>query len=801
MKYAEIAVDVPPSIGASFTYTIPDVLSKFVRLGQLVFVPFRTRKVIGIVVDLTSISAVSSPRSISRIALKSPLVSPIQLQLAFWMSRYYRIGLFRTLTQFFPPGYVFRKGKHVRSFGTTGMALTNPQSILLNSIPKTKWMPVNKLIAGSSNATGALVALGELNKLGFVDVVDQVVVITIGPKFNDHVSLTIQGKEAFETGLIDKRRAPRLFQLVQELTSTHHPISKSELKVRYSVNVFKVLQSKGYLFTRKAREHRIPSVQSFAYSSQVLLSRGLSAISGKRRLLFAEYENIALPILISGRSDHDNREAYLDLVAKCMSTGRKALVLLPDTLSADRVFYECVVRFPGKVGIFHSGLSNGEQYDQWEGIQKNKYMIVVGSRNALFLPIKNLGLIVLDSEHDWSYEQQEVLPSYHEKKTAAKLAQLSKAGYVMSSVTPTVETYYEARGRIYHPLSSDNSPKNSDLEGAEIVDMRLEGSDKVSTIISARLRYVLGECSQKSGQAVLLLNRRGTAAMVYCRVCGYICRCVDCGHVLIRRSTFQLYCNNCRLGNDYPVVCSSCSSQNMVDLGAGTEKVMQEVADLFPGINVMKWDKDSVPDTKTHRTIMQKFTNKTIDVVVGTQMILKGLDVSSVSLIGVISADVGLQSSDFRATEKMFQMLGNIPRQIKDIGIKTSLIIQTYQPNHFAILNGAKKDYESFFEQEISDRKKFQLPPFTNIIKVSAVANDSYVAEEEISALSTRFRESLGRDRDISSIVGPVPSYPHRFKGRYRWDILVVGQNPGEFLRRHNLSSSWIVDVDPVSVF
>lgn len=801
MKYAEIALDVPPSIGASFTYTIPDVASRFVRLGHLVFVPFRTRVVIGIVVALSPCSAVANPRAISRLALKVPLLSPIQLQLAFWMSRYYRISLFRTLIQFLPPGYVFRKGKYVRSFGITDPTLTKHQSALLDSIPKTKWIPVAKLTGSNSEGANLLSDLSQLKAMGLVDIVDQIVDITVTPKFDDHLSLTQLGKEAFKKGLIDKFRTPRRFQLVQELALVGFPVPKSELKVRYRSDILKVLEAKGYLFTQKLRQSRVPAIQNDTCSMQVLPTKASSATWEKTEMVFSKHGNKFLPMLIKGASPGENREIYLALIANCIATGKKALILLPDTLSVDQVFCDCATRFTGQVAVFHSGLSQGQQYDQWEEIQKNKYNVVVGSRSALFLPIKNLGLIVCDSEHDWLYEYDDVLPSYNAKKTAAKLAELNKALYVMSSVTPTVETYYETQGRIYPPPSTEDKSKFFGSNEAEIIDMRLEGADRISTIISARLRNALRECLQNGGQAALLLNRRGTAAMVYCRACGYIFRCVTCDYVLIRQSGFQLYCNNCRSRETYQDRCLSCSSQNIVDLGTGTEKVKQEVMSLFPEITVMKWDKDSAPDIKTQRTIAQEFQRQKIDVVVGTQMILKGLDVSSVSLIGVISADIGLQSTDFRSTEKTFQLLGNIPRQLKDIGTNISLIIQTYQPSHYAILGGLRKDYESFYHREINDRQKFQLPPFTKIVKVSRVATDSYLAREEIMALSRRLRENLGRSRDISSIVGPVPSYPHRFKGRYKWDLLLVGQNPNGFLHRYNLSSNWIVDVDPVSVF
>ena len=459
MKYAEIALDVPPSVGASFTYTIPDVASRFVRLGQLVFVPFRTSVVIGIVVALSPCSAVANPRVISRIALKAPLLSPVQLQLAFWMSRYYRISLFRILIQFLPPGYVFRKGKHVRSFGITDFALTKPQSALLDSIPKTKWTPVTKFIGNNPDAANILDDLSQLKTMGLVDIVDQIVDITIAPKFNDHLSLTHLGKEAFQKGLIDKLRTPRRFQLVQELARIGLPVPKNELKVRYRSDILKVLESKGYLFTQKLRQCRVPTVQNDTCSMQVLPIKASSATWEKPDIVFSKHGNKSLPVLINGGSTYENREICLALIANCIAIGKKALVLLPDTLSVDQVFCDCTTRFAGQVAVFHSGLSQGQQYDQWEGIQNNKYSIVVGSRSALFLPIKNLGLIVCDSEHDWSYEHDDVLPSYNAKKTAAKLAELNKAHYVMSSVTPTVETYYETQGRIYHPSSFGNKSK------------------------------------------------------------------------------------------------------------------------------------------------------------------------------------------------------------------------------------------------------------------------------------------------------------------------------------------------------
>jgi primosomal protein N' (replication factor Y) len=479
------------------------------------------------------------------------------------------------------------------------------------------------------------------------------------------------------------------------------------------------------------------------------------------------------------------------------------------------------------VGVIHSQLSEGERYDTWRRIQKGELPVIVGPRSALFVPMVNLGLIVVDECHQESFDQQESLPYYRGVATAVACARLASAVIILGSATPQVTQYYQAVSGNWHYVElpkrilahrqaiahharrlgvslpvklGEGETADLGLPRVDIVDMRAELKAGNRAIFSRAMQSALQDVLSSRQQAILFLNRRGTATFVFCRECGYAVRCPhDDKPLTYHRAQGGLLCHTCGYRRQVPQRCPVCGSSQIRQLGTGTEKVEQLVKEYFPTVRTLRWDAETTRKKGAHAHILARFTHQEADVLIGTQMLAKGLDLPLVTLVGVVLAEVGLNLPDFSASERTFQVLTQVAGRAGRSPLGGRVIVQTYQPEHYAIQTAARHDYAQFYEQEMAYRRQLRYPPFTRLVRLEYRHFDPRSAEESALTLAGHLQTWIEEAKQPVEMIGPVPCFFSRLHGRYRWQIVLRGPDPVELLRDRNLPD-WMIEVDPSSL-
>ncbi|MBI3914173.1 MAG: primosomal protein N' [Chloroflexi bacterium] len=519
--------------------------------------------------------------------------------------------------------------------------------------------------------------------------------------------------------------------------------------------------------------------------------------------------------LLHGVTGSGKTEIYLRALAEIIAQGKQGVALVPEISLTPQTIRRFGARFPNRLAVFHSRLSLGERYDTWRRCRDGLVDVVIGSRSALFMPLPRLGLIVLDEEHDAAYKQ-DATPHYHARDAALELARLTGATVILGSATPDLESYHRAtRGefkllelpkRILAHTETIRNPKSEirylELPPVHIVDMRAELRAGNRAMFSRALQRELTRVLAAHEQAILFLNRRGSATFILCRDCGHVFKCKRCDNPLTYHGVGDaLQCHHCGRRDRVPTKCPKCGSARIRYFGAGTEKVEEEVRKLFPEAQPLRWDYDVTRGKDSHEAILEKFILHQADVLIGTQMIAKGLDLPRVTLVGVVSADTGLHLPDFRASERTFQVLAQVAGRAGRSVLGGQVILQTYNPEHYAIQAAAQHDYRTFYAREIAFRREQGYPPFSRLIRLLyALANNSRAEAEAtrmFRALTTRIAQ---KGLPALDLIGPAPAFFARVRGEYRWQILVRGENPHALAQDIALPLGWRVDVAPVSV-
>ncbi len=517
--------------------------------------------------------------------------------------------------------------------------------------------------------------------------------------------------------------------------------------------------------------------------------------------------------LLHGVTGSGKTEVYLAALDACVATGSRAIVLVPEIALTPQTVRRFRERF-ARVAVLHSGLSDGELFDQWHGIAAGRYDVVVGARSAIFAPQPDLGLIVIDEEHEWTYKQQEVSPRYHARDVAIERARLCGATVVLGSATPDVASFERATRGVYtvltlaeriRPIAGGDGvlrPQTTPaMPRVTVVDMREELKAGNRSMFSGELRERLDAALTAGEQAILFLNRRGLAGHVQCRDCGYVPECARCQVAMtFHRQYDRLLCHQCNRLQRLPVKCRQCGSPRVRLVGAGVEKVEAEAMRVFPGARTLRWDRDVTRGKDAHANILASFLAHDADILIGTQMLAKGLDLPSVTVVGVVNADVGLHLPDFRAGERTFQLLTQVAGRAGRGERAGAVIIQTYQPDHYAIDAASRYDYEGFAAIELDARRANRYPPYTRLARLMFAHSNPRSAREEaarIARVLAKRRAELGSDVDIA---GPSPAYVPRLRGRWRWQIMLRGRDPASLVRDFLLPNGWTVDIDPATL-
>ena len=535
--------------------------------------------------------------------------------------------------------------------------------------------------------------------------------------------------------------------------------------------------------------------------------------------------------LLHGVTGSGKTEIYLRAIAETLRQGKGAILLVPEIALTPQTVRRVSERFPGQVALVHGGMPAGERYDTWVRARAGAVSVIVGTRSALFTPMPNLGLIVLDEEHDASYKQSPWMmePHYHARAAAERLTEINCGALILGSATPDLVSWYRAgrgrytylhlpqrimghRQRIWqqaHRLGVEARYREDradaltiPLPPVNVVDMRAELRAGNTSMFSRELQRALNDVLERGEQAMLLLNRRGQATYVFCRDCGYALECARCETPMtFHRIDRSLRCHHCGSSQKPPENCPACGSARIRYFGAGTQQVDEAISTLFPAARTLRWDIDSARSPQMHFEILDQFIKRQADVLIGTQMIAKGLDLPLVTLVGVVSADIGLALPDYRAGERVFQLLTQVAGRAGRGVLGGEVILQTYQPEHYVIQAAARHDYRGFAERESRYRQQLGYPPYRRLARIVFSYSKAETARQQAEFAALRLRQIL-QERDLSgaAIIGPAPCFYTRVDRQYRWHLLLRGPDPRAALQDLSPQPGWRIDIDPVSV-
>jgi primosomal protein N' (replication factor Y) (superfamily II helicase) len=813
MRYAEVSVNSPIARRMTFSYSIPADLS--IQAGQAVWVPFGDKVLQGIVTELTAFPAVPETRDIAGIIDIRPLLSQPHLSLACWISDYYLAPLFDSIALCLPPGFERKVVTFIRkSAGLVEQLATElspEQQQVLEVLSGKDKVPLKEL-EKSLGVRRTAMLISQLVARGLAARSYELERVKVKPKMVPYLRLAVANDAALEfvSGL--KKSARKQLALIQFLCQTPQPVALSEVreKAGCSAATLKSLESKNIITIEQVHIEREPISYSnirtseslnFTRQQKSIFHTICDALSGKP----SSTEKPTV-FLLHGVTGSGKTEVYLQSLAHAVQMGKKGIVLVPEIALTPQTIDRFASRFPQRVAVLHSGLSLGERFDEWQRIKNGEFDVVIGSRGAIFAPQPDLGLIIIDEEHEWTYKQVEGTPRYHAREVAVRLAGLTGAVVVLGSATPDVESYFKTQTGEYRLLELPErvTPEvGSPLPAVTVVDMREELKARNVSVFSRTLTAAITRALYNKEQILLFLNRRGSASFVECRDCGFVLSCKRCEVALSYHFTGDtLLCHQCNHKTRVPLVCPQCNSKRIKYLGLGTERLEQETQGFFPQARIIRWDSDVTRGKRgSHQDIWERFRAGEADILIGTQMIAKGLDLPHVTLVGVVNADIALYIADFRSGERAFQLLSQVAGRSGRGERGGRVIVQTYSPEHYAVRAAAKHDYRTFYEKELAYRRELGNPPYKHLANLMySIGNDNRCQQE-----TERMKRLLMERRDSEGIagidfIGPAPALVHKLRGRYRWQLVLRGDDLSGFLSKVTFPRGWTVDIDPAGL-
>jgi primosomal protein N' (replication factor Y) len=828
--YAQVAVNVPHVKGL-YDYQLPASLGE-VAPGCLVVVPFGAQTVQGVVLRLVEEASVPETRPVQALLDPQPVLTPAQLGLAGWLSEETLAPLATCLELMLPPGLsqqadtLYHLAEPPAALAAAPLSPT--QRRILDRLRQRGDLRGRQLEAAFPHVEWRTSALA-LERRGWLTRRPVLPPPSARPKSVRTVQLAVPPAEA-EARLPALGRGNALARrqaILQFLMKEPWPVdvawayaaSGGNLQDLYS------LAEDGLVLLGESETWRDPleKVEIVLQQPPVLTPDQQAAWSlVQAGLLAATGGQPGKPFLLHGVTGSGKTEIYLLAVAEALRLGRSAIVLVPEISLTPQTVRRFLARFPGQVGLLHSRLSEGERYDTWRRARAGLLKVIVGPRSALFAPLPDLGLVVVDEFHDESYYQDEMEPRYHAVRAAAAYARLANCTLLLGSATPEVTWLYQARREgwpilelplriLAHRQVEEDFKRRDSIElqslplpPVRVVDMRQELKAGNRSIFSRALLEAMQHTLQAGQQAILFLNRRGKATYVFCRECGYSLRCPRCDLPLTMHTTQEtgatLICHACGYRRQVPKTCPQCGSRAIRQFGTGTEKVESEVQQALPGVRTLRYDFETTRQRGAHDVLLAHFANHHADVLVGTQMLTKGLDLPLVTLVGVVLADTGLNLDDYRAPERTFQTLVQVAGRAGRSALGGQVVLQTFMPEHYAIQAAAGHDFAGFYEQELAYRRKLGYPPFARLVRLELRQPDAGEAEQEARRMARQLQQWIDEGGfSATSLIGPVPCFYSRLAGNYRWQVVLRGPNPLEVLRGRSLAG-WRVEVDPMSL-
>ncbi len=510
-------------------------------------------------------------------------------------------------------------------------------------------------------------------------------------------------------------------------------------------------------------------------------------IKQKDKLKFTEEQEIAYKkvedsikkqeykqYLLYGVTGSGKTEIYLQLIEKVINEGKSAIMLVPEISLTPQMINRFIERF-GKdiIAVLHSKLSVGERHDSWERIEEGEARIIIGARSAIFAPVCNLGIIIIDEEHDHSYKS-EMAPRYNAKEVANQIAEYNSIPLLLGSATPDIVTFYKAQNEDIELLTLSKRANNSSLPNIQLVDLKQELANGNRTMISVKLYKLIQENLKNKKQTILFLNRRGFSTFIMCRDCGYVAKCKNCNISLTyHKKEEKLKCHYCGYEEGIHKICPECGSKKIKYFGTGTQKLELEINKIFPNASTIRMDIDTVTQKNSHEEILERFNKEQIDILIGTQMIVKGHHFPNVTLVGVVSADGSLNIDDYRASERTFDLLVQVAGRAGRERQQGNVIVQTYNPDNYSIQYAKKQNYDDFYNIEIKLRNQLRYPPFCDIIMFGISGEMEEVVSKTANKLYKELKESIEQEGLIANILKPLPAPIDKIKNRYRWRIII----------------------------
>ena len=813
-------------MGRPFTYALPDRLAEQVQVGSYVLVPFGSRRLPGYVVGFTAERPPARLREIASLLLDDPVFGPAEAQLADWIARRYLCSPSEALRLLLPPGggrkvtreaCLTDRGRAAHDGGLFGRAPRQKQvaSALLDG--PLEFDKLHRLLASSEkglkrNTISA--ALDSLEQAGYVRQSRHLQRPTAAP-VRRQVARLAEPESSWEDILEElDRKAPVQAEMLQELMAADdEPVPVAEL----NRSAISALQKKGLVLVELQTVRRAPAEEQWEGAEADFLE----LTADQRRI----YEDISTAIerrqfrhvLIHGVTGSGKTEVYLHCISKALTQGRTAMVLVPEIALTPQMVGRFRARFGDRLALLHSALGTGERFDEWQRVASGEARIVIGARSAIFAPVHDLGVVIVDEEYDPAYKQDST-PRYHAIEVAEQRARAADAVLLMGSATPSMECYHSARTLerielMELPQRIDDRP----MPPVTIIDLRREVRLATGVTFSDELMAGLETRLQAGEQSMLFLNRRGFSTFLICRECGHTPRCPDCAVSLTHHwGEAALKCHHCDYRLPVPDKCSECDALDVGFLGLGTERVADQVQRAFPDATVLRMDRDTITTKGAYGAILGQFARQEADILVGTQMIASGHDFPNLTLVGVLNADTGLHRPDFRAAERTFQLLTQVSGRPGRAEKPGEVLVQTYNADHYAIRTAAFHDYVAFFATELEYRRHGVYPPFVELVRLVISSEQQKVGWEAAQQVAVALdRQGVyHRLSDEGSptemhFLGPAECPLRKLRGRWRFSLLLKGPDADELAAAVGRVTgqmalpdgvSLTVDVDPLNM-
>ena len=850
--YVEVAVNVP-GVSGVFHYILSEEMQSDYRAGMLVEVPFGHQQVQGVITRQVDHPEVSELKTVTAVLDERISLTTQQIELAFEIQRQTLAPFTACISLMLPAG--------ISQLGDTLFTLVKPPA------PGKQLKPNEKLILDALRERGPLrgrqidralprrnwrPAARTMVERGWLISEPVLPPPRVRPRYIRTAQLAVP-PELVAPGMQGLSRVEEVQQRRQRildfLSSEPGPVDVSWVYAESGgkLDDLKRLNDMELIILREQEQWRDP-LAGLAYdpSAPPPLTTDQQQAWDE---IQAAMENAGAgdpspPILLHGVTGSGKTELYLRAVAETLKAGRQAIVLVPEIALTPQTVRRFMGRFPGRVGLVHSQLSAGEQYDTWRRARAGKLQVIVGPRSALFTPLPDIGLIVLDESHEQSYYQSNQQPYYHARDAALALAQISGAVCLFGSATPDLTSLHQAQSgrwqkltlparilahtetvqaydKTYHTAAryqqAGDQAAMTDMPPVNVVDMREELKSGNRSIFSRALQDGLANVLEKNQQAILFLNRRGAATYVFCRDCGHTLACPRCStnltyylggihhsddeHPVPQGRRAKLMCNRCGYTRQMPRTCPECGGTHIRHYGMGTQRVEEEVLNLFPDARTLRWDHETTRKKGAHELILSHFTNHRADVLIGTQMLAKGLDLPLVTLVGVVLADVGLTLPDYRAGERVFQVLAQVSGRAGRSPLGGEVVLQTFNPEHYVIQAAARHDYAGFASNELIYREELNYPPYSKLVRLEYRHLKAEQAENEAQRIAVHLRQQIKlQGRRATDLIGPVPCFYARLDGYYRWQVILRGPDPASMLVGDEALRDWRIETNPQSL-